>query len=293
MLTLQDQLSMWSAPFIALMVVLEVVYGAYKKQKLYGVNETLTNVYLTVVTIALNLLCRGFYIWIYTLAFSLRFFDITEPAIYWGGLLIIQDFLFYWLHYVDHYSRLFWAVHVTHHSSTDYNFTVGFRSSVFEPFYRFAFYLPLGFIGFKALDIMFMYSVVQIWGIFLHTKTVKKLPGIIEYIFVTPSHHRVHHGSNIKYLDKNMGMFLIIWDRMFGTFQKELEEEPVEYGLVTNPESRGPVNIIFHEFKNISKDLKRKVPFKTKLKYIFNPPGWSHDGSTKTSVELRNERKNS
>ena len=293
MLTLQDQLSMWSAPFIALMVVLEVVYGAYKKQKLYGVNETLTNLYLTVITIGLNLAFRFFYVWIYTLAFTYRFFEITEPVIYWGGLLIIQDFLFYWLHYVDHYSRLFWAVHVTHHSSTDYNFTVGFRSSVFEPFYRFAFYLPLGFIGFKALDIMFMYSVVQIWGIFLHTKTVKKLPGIIEYIFVTPSHHRVHHGSNIKYLDKNMGMFLIIWDRMFGTFQKELEEEPVEYGLVTNPESRGPVNIIFHEFKNISKDLKRKVPFKTKLKYIFNPPGWSHDGSTKTSVELRNERKNS
>jgi len=132
-----------------------------------------------------------------------------------------------------------------------------------------------------------MYSATQIWGIFIHTKTIKKLPALLEFFLVTPSHHRVHHGSNPLYLDKNMGMFLIIWDRIFGTFQAELDEEPVEYGLTTNPDKRGPVNIVLHEFKAIAKDASKPVGLITRLKYIFKAPGWSHDGTSKTSSQLR------
>jgi sterol desaturase/sphingolipid hydroxylase (fatty acid hydroxylase superfamily) len=156
--------------------------------------------------------------------------------------------------------------------------------------YRFIYFIPITLLGFEPLDILFMYSVTQTYGIIVHTRYVKKLPKFIEAIFVTPAHHRVHHASNIIYLDKNMGMCLIIWDRMFGTFQDELPEEPVVYGLTSPVEN--PNNALSHvglEWKKMYKDMKRDLPFATKIKYLLMPPGWSHDGSTKTAVQLRKE----
>jgi sterol desaturase/sphingolipid hydroxylase (fatty acid hydroxylase superfamily) len=138
------------------------------------------------------------------------------------------------------------------------NFTVGFRSSVFQPIYRFIYFIPLALMGFSPIDIAFIYSATQIWGIFVHTELINKM-GWLEYIFVTPSHHRVHHASNIKYLDKNMGMFLIIWDKLFGTFQPELtskEYEPLQYGLTKNIENPTPTNVILGEWIQIFKDIK-------------------------------------
>jgi hypothetical protein len=170
------------------------------------------------------------------------------------------------------------------------NFTVGFRSSVFQPIYRFIYFIPLAFVGFKPLDIVFMYSATQIWGIIVHTELVKNT-GWLEYIFVTPSHHRVHHASNPKYLDKNMGMFLIIWDKIFGTFQKELpveEYKPINYGLTSPVENPNAINIVFHEWKSIVSDVKQKdLSWKQRLGYVFFKPGWSHDGSRFTSDQMR------
>ena len=133
-----------------------------------------------------------------------------------------------------------------------------------------------------------MYSVTQIYGILVHTRFIRKLPSWIEYFFVTPSHHRVHHASNIPYLDRNMGMVFIIWDRLFGTFQEEMDDEPPHYGT-TKPieQPYHPIHIVTHEWKQLSKDLQKPVPFHTKLKYLFYPPGWSHDGSSQTSKELQ------
>ena len=138
---------------------------------------------------------------------------------------------------------------------------------------------------------MLMYSITQIYGILIHTQYVGKL-GFLEWFLATPSHHRVHHASNIKYLDKNMGMVLIIWDRLFGTFAEEdNSDEPIKYGLtkkLKNPHH--PVNMVFHEWVSLKNDLKKDLPLKTKLAYLFNPPGWSHDGSSKTSKQLREEQ---
>jgi sterol desaturase/sphingolipid hydroxylase (fatty acid hydroxylase superfamily) len=205
-------------------------------------------------------------------------------------LFIAEDFVFYIEHRVDHYCRFFWAVHVTHHSSGEFNLTTGFRSSVLQPLYRFVYFIPLAWLGFNPVDIVFMYSITQIYGILVHTQSIKTMPAWFELLFVSPSHHRVHHASNIIYLDKNMGMCLIIWDKLFGTFQKELPEEPVVYGLtkpLDNPHH--PVKVVFHEWESIGKDLKKKTSVSNKLKYLFMPPGWSHDGSTKTAKELRKE----
>ena len=207
---------------------------------------------------------------------------------YWAVLLLAEDFMYYWLHRIDHYCRFFWAVHVTQHSSEEFNLKVGFRSSVFHPLYRFIYFIPLALMGFKGIDIMFMYAATQIFGILVHTQTIKKL-GFLEYIIVTPSHHRVHHGSNIQYLDKNMGMILIIWDKLFGTFQAEDDKDPVKYGLTKNIGTYNPLTMVFHEWKAIYNDLKKQTSFKNKLMYVFGPPGWSHDGSTKTSTQLRQE----
>ena len=205
-------------------------------------------------------------------------------------MIIGEDFLYYWLHRVDHHSRLFWAVHVTHHSSDLYNLTVGFRSSVFQPLYRFIFFIPLALAGFRPLDIVFIYGATQIWGILVHTEHVGKLHWLLEYFLVTPSHHRVHHASNVKYLDRNLGMFLIIWDRLFGTFQKEedaLEYEPLRYGLTKNLTNPNAFTLVFHEWFAIAQDLRKNVGLKDKIWYLIGPPGWSHDGSTLTSDQLR------
>lgn len=137
---------------------------------------------------------------------------------------------------------------------------------------------------------MLVYSATQIWGILVHTQLINKL-GILELFLTTPSHHRVHHGSNERYLDKNMGMLFIFWDRIFGTFQPERVDDPVKYGLTTNLTTENPAHVIFHEWKAIIADVKRAHGFRNKFMYIFGPPGWSHDGSTQTSKQLQQKIK--
>lgn len=279
-----------SIPIYAIVIGIEIFYSYWHEKKYYSTKGLLSNVYLSFLNFSLDILIRGICLAVLYYFYQFKFIAIDKaahPVAYWFILLIAQDFMFYWLHRVDHYCRFFWAVHVTHHSSEEFNLTVGFRSSVFQPLYRFIYFIPLSFVGFDPLDVMFMYAATQIYGILIHTKTVGKL-GVLEWFMSTPSHHRVHHASNIKYLDKNMGMVFIIWDRLFGSFQKE--DEVVVYGLTSNLNSYHPVHMVFHEWKNIANDLvKKKAPFKAKIMYVFGPPGWSHDGSTKTSRQLRDE----
>jgi sterol desaturase/sphingolipid hydroxylase (fatty acid hydroxylase superfamily) len=281
-----------TTPLYLIVIGFELIVSNLRKQKTYTVKDTVQNIYLMLLNMGLDLLLRAVYIGIVlSFFFDQRFAQpIQNPWIYWIVLLIAEDFMYYWLHRVDHDCRLFWATHVTHHSSPQFNLTVGFRSSVMEPLYRFIYFIPLALCGFRPIDIALIYAATQTWGILVHTEKIDKV-GWLEYIFVTPSHHRVHHGSNPRYLDKNMGMFLIIWDRMFGTFQPELEAaeyQPIRYGLTKPLDDEGPVNIVFHEWRNIWKDIRRKgLTFKQRWNYLFGPPGWSHDGSTHTSDELR------
>jgi sterol desaturase/sphingolipid hydroxylase (fatty acid hydroxylase superfamily) len=281
-----------STPLYIIVIGLEVVLSHLYHHKSYSVKDTIQNVYLMLLNFGLDVLVRGIYIgFILTFFFNHR---IAEPIdnswIYWIVLLVFEDFMYYWLHRVDHYCRLFWATHVTHHSSPQFNLTVGFRSSVMEPLYRFVYFIPIAWFGFRPLDIAFIYAATQIWGILVHTERINKL-GFLEYFLVTPSHHRVHHGSNPRYLDKNMGMFLIIWDKLFGTFHPELpteKYEQIKYGLTSPLENEGPVNLVFHEWNSIWKDLFRKdIGWKEKWRYLFGPPGWSHDGSRLTSDQRR------
>lgn len=277
-----------ATPIYVAVIAMELFFSHAKKTGYYTLRGTIINLYLMFLNMGLDIILRGGYLIVFAFFFNYRFFEISNPWVYWLVLLVAQDLLYYLLHCVDHHCRLFWAVHVTHHSSEEFNFTVGFRSSVFQPVYRFIYFIPLSLLGFNGMDIMLVYSATQIYGILLHTQTVDKL-GVLEYILVTPSHHRVHHGSNPEYLDKNMGMLLIIWDRLFGTFQEEVE--PVKYGLTSSVKKQDPVNIVFHEWKSIAEDLSKPIPLSTKLKYVFHRPGWSHDGSRFTSAQLRQNLK--
>jgi len=284
---------LFSVPLYTILIGTELLLSNLRQKKYYRFSDTLQNVYLTLLNAGLDLLLRWlFYISVLAFCFEHRVLQVNNVFAYWLLLFLLEDIAFYIEHRVEHHCRLFWAVHVTHHSSEEFNLTTGFRSSVFQPVYRFLYLSPLAFLGFHPLDIVFMYSATQTYGILVHTRHIGKLPPWFESIFVTPSHHRVHHASNTIYLDKNMGMCLIIWDKLFGTFQEELKEEPVRYGLTKKLEHRNnPVKIIFHEWHEIGKDIHQKIPFFTKLNYLFMPPGWSHDGSTKTAKQLRAEIK--
>jgi len=291
MRTVYEQLLiLLSTPLYIVIIGLELLLSHYRQIKTYTWKDTAGNVYLMLLNAFLDLLVRTGYLFVLGYFFQMRVFYFANPAAYWVMLLILEDFLYYWLHRLDHEVRLFWAVHVTHHSSSRLNFSVGFRSSVFQPLYRFVYFIPLALFGFRPLDIAFIYSATQIWGIFVHTELIDKL-GWLEHIVVTPSHHRVHHASNPKYLDMNMGMFFIIWDKLFGTFQPELpagQYQTLRYGLTKPIEKETPVTIVFHEWSSLRKDLlRRDIGWREKLFYVFGPPGWSHDGSRKTSRQLR------
>jgi sterol desaturase/sphingolipid hydroxylase (fatty acid hydroxylase superfamily) len=279
-----------STPIYFIIIGIELLLSHLSHKKAYTVKDSLANLYLMLLNSGIDFAFRLAYLAILQYFFLHSAMQWQNAFAYWLVLLFAEDFIYYWLHRFDHEIRFFWATHVTHHSSEQLNFSVGFRSSVFQPLYRFIYFIPLALLGFKPLDIVFMYSATQIWGIFVHTEMINKM-GWLEYILITPSHHRVHHASNAKYLDKNMGMFLVIWDKLFGTFQSELpagEYQYIKYGLTKNVEQPNAINIVFHEWKQMWKDVFQKdISFQQRLGYLFGPPGWSHDGSRLTSEEMR------
>ncbi|MBC7425702.1 MAG: sterol desaturase family protein [Bacteroidia bacterium] len=279
-----------SIPVYTAFIAWEAWLGYKQRKALYDLKDSAISLWLGiagfVIDLAMGVITFGVLNWCNKHAIYKPDLLTYYPVAAWIIVFIGQDFCFYWLHRSEHYSRILWAVHSNHHSSEKYNFTVALRSSVLQPMYRFLFYIPIAFLGFDGLTIMFMYAVNQFYQFFLHTETIGKL-GWYEKIFVTPSHHRVHHASNVQYLDKNMGQVLIIWDKIFGTFKEETDA-PI-YGLTTNLKTYHPTKVIFKEWNKIFFDLKKKGPLKQKFNYLLKPPGWSHDGSTKTSAELRKE----
>jgi len=274
---------------LVVLTLVEMGLSYWENRKYYEKRDTFVNIYLTSIAVVTNLLVKTSTFFMLSFAYQFRLFQIHNVYLYWFVLVVVQDFLYWVLHYTGHYCRFFWAMHVTHHSSEHFNLTTGFRSTVFEPFYRTFFYLPLALMGFNAIDILYAYLITQLYGNIVHTQYKVALPKWYGWLFVTPAHHRVHHASNIPYLDKNMGMMLILWDRLFGTFRDEDLSEPVKYGLTKQPEDMGPVNIIFHEWKALLRDVKQAPGFRNKLGYLLNPPGWSHDGSTQTARVLQRE----
>ncbi len=202
------------------------------------------------------------------------FFEIPLNLWTWILAFFVADFTYYWMHRLEHEHRILWAVHSVHHSSEDYNLTVSMRLSLVESLFEWAFLIPMvliGFTPFQAIVGLILVAQFQTW---IHTERIYKL-GWLDEVFNTPSVHRVHHGSNDQYLDKNYGGVLIIWDKLFGTFQRE--EEKVVYGLTKNIHTNNPIAINFIAFKNIWQDLKKCRTWKDRLRIIFGGLTWRPD----------------
>jgi len=224
---------------------------------------------------------------VFSLLYENRVLEIGNEWWAWLLLFFADDFSFYLHHRSCHEIRLFWAAHVNHHSSQQYNLAVALRQSWGELLHKYIWWAWLPFLGFHPLMIIMMMTFSLIYQFFLHTEVVRRFPSWFEFIFNTPSHHRVHHGSNVKYLDRNHAGVLIVWDRLLGTFQGEEEGEPVRYGITTNIHTYNPFQIASHEYASLWHDIKHAPDFKSKLGYIFMPPGWSHDGRTLTARQMR------
>ncbi len=259
-----------ATPVYGLLIILELALSNWRGRPAYRWRDTLENVYLSACNALLDLLMRGVAVSVLGFFYQQQWAAIKHPWIYWITLVVGLDFLFWLLHWVDHRCRLFWTMHVTHHSSDEFNLTTGFRSSVFQPLYRFVYFVPLAAAGFAPVDILFVYAASQTYGVLLHTQQVGKL-GILEWILVTPSHHRVHHGSNPEYIDKNMGMVLIVWDRLFGTFQAE--HTPVKYGITKPLPDRNPATVVFYEWQQLLHDIRNAPTLAAKWRLLWAPPG--------------------
>ena len=218
-----------------------------------------------------------------------RVFDLGLSVWVFLAAFLLDDLRYYWYHRIAHRVRWVWAEHVNHHSSQHYNLSTALRQSWTWLFTgMFVLQAPLVLLGFHPAVIVFVFGFNLVWQFWIHTETIGKLPRWFEFVFNTPSHHRVHHATNPRYLDANYAGTLIVWDRMFGTFVEELEEDRPRYGIVKNIGTFNPVKVAFHEYVGIGKDVfSPGLTLRQRLGYLFMPPGWSHDGSRQTSESLK------
>jgi len=202
----------------------------------------------------------------------------------WVLLFFVEDFTYYWFHRASHEVRFLWAAHENHHSSERYNLSTALRQSWTTPFTELLFYWPLPLLGFHPTMLLTQKAISLLYQFWIHTEHIDRL-GVTERLFNTPSNHRVHHGSNLDYLDRNHGGILIVWDRLFGTY--EPERARVRYGLTKRLDSFNPLAIAFHEWAALARDVRRADSWRARLGYVFAPPGWSPDGATLTARQLR------
>ena len=281
----------YAIPFFIVTVIFESIVLYKKKPKNYNIKDTFASLAMGIGNVLVNLLSKLLVVFIITFLYE-NFRFTTIPFVWWSWLLILfaDDFCYYWAHRMGHESRFFWASHIVHHSSQKYNLSTALRQTWTGGFFTFVFYLALPLLGFHPLMIFTQMSISLLYQYWIHTELIDKMPKWFEAVFNTPSHHRVHHGSNPLYLDRNHAGIFIIWDKIFGTFQPELKDEKVIYGLTSNIDTYNPVKIAFHEWKAVFKDAySAKTSLVNKFKYFIKPPGWKHDGSGILSNDLRKE----
>ena len=259
-------------PIILLMIFVEVLVANAKNISAYKTNDSLGTLGLLTGNILMAVSIKGFTLAFHLFLYEFRVFDLVSLIPIWFLWLmtfVLIDFIFYFYHRISHRSRFLWAIHMSHHSSEEMNFAVAYRQAWLGPISKIPFFMILPLIGLDPTMIAVAGVLSTLWGIVGHTQIINKL-GPFEWIFNTPSHHRVHHGSNAQYIDRNYGNLLIIWDRFFGTF--EPENEPVKYGLVKNVNTFNPIKITFMGLQEIYQDIKNSKSSKEALGHFFGPP---------------------
>ena len=281
----------YAIPFFVFAILLEFFVTTKKNIKSYTSKDAFSSIAMGLGNVFIGLVSKLIvFAALYYIYENFRIFTI--PVAWWSFILLffLDDLSYYWFHRISHENRLFWASHVVHHSSKHYNLSTALRQTWTGGFYSFIFWIWLPLLGFHPGMIIFQMGISLLYQFWIHTELIKKMPKWFEAFFNTPSHHRVHHGSNPIYLDRNHAGILIIWDRIFGTFQPELEEEKVIYGLVDNINTYNPVIIAFNEWAAMLNDaISGNKSLVNRIKYFYKPPGWKHDDSGKLSNDLREE----
>jgi len=284
----------WAAPFFVVTVALE--WWLVARGKLggrYEWRDAVTSMTMGLGNLVTDLLFGFVSLGILVFFWQFRVMDlgVSLPVILLA--LVAQDFVYYWKHRASHRIRWFWSAHVVHHSSQHYNLSTALRQPWTSNFTGYVLLSsPLVLIGFHPLLIGFVGAINLLYQYWIHTEAIKKFPRWFEFIFNTPSHHRVHHSTHPTHLDMNYAGIFIIWDRMFGSFVEERDDEVMTYGLVKNIETYNPVRVALAEWIGIFRDaFGSGLTLRQRLGYVFAPPGYSHDGSRQGSEEILAEWK--
>ena len=261
-----------SVPVFFILIGIELAYDFYKKLGYYRLNDSISNLSQGIGQQLTGIFMKTALFFGYKFIYEhWRMFDLPSTIWVWIFLFIGVDFFYYWFHRMSHQVNFLWAAHVVHHQSEEYNLTVALRQSWFQGWFSWFFYLPLAFLGFQPLMFLTLSAFNTLYQFWIHTRAIKSM-GFLEYILNTPSHHRVHHGSNPKYIDRNHAGTLIIWDRLFGTFQKE--EDEVYYGTTKPLASWNPIWANVQYWDELIKTARKANGFKDKINVFLKPPGW-------------------
>lgn len=263
-----------SIPIYFILIGIELVVERFTNKDLYKFPDSVANISCGITSQLSGLFLTIFGIGVYQFFFEKLSLIAIEHFTwwYWVILVLLVDLAYYWAHRMSHEVNLFWGGHVVHHQSEEYNLSVALRQSSLQIVWTFAFSLPIAILGFKTEHFVLVNAFNTLYQFWIHTETIGKFPPWIEFIFNTPSHHRVHHGRNPKYIDKNHAGSLIIWDRMFGTFQEE-EEHPT-YGITKPINSWNPIFANVSHYISMAEDIRQIPGAKDKVKYLFMKPGW-------------------
>ena len=288
---LDDKLILFVLPIFFLAVLIEAIWSARSKRGIYRGRDFLTSQCMLLGSILIEVVPKTLLI---ALMFQLHDWSPLRDVVgrqgwAWVVLFVLDDCTYYWFHRLNHEVRFLWAGHVNHHSSEYMNLGTALRQGVVERVYKLVLWLPLAALGFDPAMILLMIGLNLTYQFWLHTETIRRGPAWFEAVFNTPSHHRVHHGSNTRYLDRNHAGVLIVWDKLFGTFSAELDEEPVVYGLTTNVGTFDPWTVLVHGYTDLVADMRRATSWRDRLRYVVEAPGWSHDGEDKRAQTLRAE----
>ena len=265
----------YAIPFFLLAIVLELVFGLAKRRNTYRLNDSVSSLLLGTLSQArrfVTLGVGGYIYYLFTEHFSLPLMDASHWFT-WVLAMVVYDFCYYWLHRMGHERSILWAAHVAHHQSEDYNLSTALRQTSTGFLLGWIFFIPMYILGVPAEVVVSVGSLNLIYQFWVHTEHIPKL-GWYEWFFVTPSNHRVHHAQNDRYMDRNYGGLFIIWDRLFGTFQEELDEEPVVFGIRGPLKSFNPLKALTHIYIDMFRDSRRTARWRDKVKVWFARTGW-------------------
>lgn len=260
----------YAIPAFLLLLLAEAIAAAIMRRDLYQVKDTAASLTMGVGNVMVGLVTKTAIFFLFDFLYDFRIFDLGFAWWVWVLAFVADEFSYYWFHRTSHECRLFWASHVVHHSSQRYNLGTALRQTWTGSFYGFIFWLWMPIVGFSPYVILTMQAVSLLYQFWIHTELVRSM-GPLEHVLNSPSHHRVHHASNPQYIDRNHGGTLIIWDRLFGTF--ESEAEPCVYGLTRNINTYNPLRIAFHEWADMVRDVGSAHTWRERIQTVFGRPG--------------------